>query len=152
MDSKMEVDKEDTEEGFQNQNPNLNLNQNKGSKGKSCKGCLYYSLLQRSKSKNLTCIGFSRTLHHVNFSIFFFFFIDGYDACGYVWLLRKSRNGKKFLGFLFCAVFAHSVQNLMGFSFWIGRLGCCYFLVNQKVKSCLLLMVLISFSCSLMMI
>jgi hypothetical protein len=51
-----------------------------------------------------------------------FFFIDGYDACGSVWLSRKSRNGKKFLGFLFCAVFAHSVQNLMGFCFWIGRL------------------------------
>ena len=88
---------------------------------------------------------------NVNFSKNIFFFIDGYDACGSVWLLRKSRNGKKFLGFLFCAVFAHSVQNLMGFCFWIGRLG-CYFLGNQKVKSCLILMVLISFSCSLMMI
>ena len=49
-------------------------------------------------------------------------FIDVYDACGSIWLLRKLRNGKKFLGFLFCAVFAHSVQNLMGFCFWIGRL------------------------------
>ncbi len=146
----MEVDKEDTKEGFQNQNPNPNPNQNKGSKGKSCKGCLYYSSLQRSKSKNLTCVGFSRTLHQCQF-LNFFFFIDGYDACGSVWLLRKSRNGKKFLGFLFCAVFAHSVQNLMGFCFWIGRLG-CYFLQNQKVKSCLILMVLISFSCSLMII
>ncbi|GMY05670.1 hypothetical protein FCV25MIE_00909 [Fagus crenata] len=61
----MEVDKEDTEEGFQNQKPNPNPNQNKGSKGKSCKGCLYYSSLQRSKSKNPTCVGFSRTLHQV---------------------------------------------------------------------------------------
>jgi hypothetical protein len=74
---------------------------------------------------------------NVNFSKkkIFFFFIDGYDACGSVWFSRKSRNGKKFLGFLFCAVFAHSVQNLMGFCFWIGRLvglfGCRE---NQEIE------------------
>ncbi|KAL4615922.1 hypothetical protein ACB092_07G161800 [Castanea dentata] len=66
----MAEDKEDREEGgFHNQNPNPNHNNNiiskNGSKGKSCKGCLYYSSLQRSKSKNPTCVGIPRTLHQV---------------------------------------------------------------------------------------
>ncbi|KAM6581473.1 hypothetical protein CsatA_005247 [Cannabis sativa] len=33
--------------------------------GKSCKGCLYYSSLQKAKSNNPTCIGFSTTLQKV---------------------------------------------------------------------------------------
>nr|AFK33512.1 unknown [Lotus japonicus] len=51
-----------------NPNPNPDPNPNPivtGSKGKSCKGCAYYSSLHKSKSKNPTCIGFSRTLHQV---------------------------------------------------------------------------------------
>jgi hypothetical protein len=57
---------------------------------------------------------------------------------GSVWLPRKSRNGKKFLGFLFRVV-SHSVQNLMGFCFWIGRLGCYYFLVHNDENQNILL-------------
>ena len=63
---------------------------------------------------------------------------DPYDACGSVWLSRKSRNGKKFLGFLFRVV-SYSVQNLMGFCFWIGRLGCYYFLVHNDENQNILL-------------
>jgi hypothetical protein len=63
---------------------------------------------------------------------------DAYDACGSIWLPRKSRNGKKFLGFLFGAV-SHSVQNLMGFCFWIGRLGCYFFLVHNDENQNILL-------------
>ena len=51
-----------------NPNPNPNANPNsphsttRGSKGKSCKGCAYYSSVHKAKSKNPTCVGFSRTL------------------------------------------------------------------------------------------
>ncbi|TQD76148.1 hypothetical protein C1H46_038317 [Malus baccata] len=34
-------------------------------KGKSCKGCLYYSSTQKSKSKYPNCVGFSKTLQQV---------------------------------------------------------------------------------------
>ncbi|XP_062024587.1 uncharacterized protein LOC133740668 isoform X2 [Rosa rugosa] len=51
-------------ERFQNQNPNPN--QSRGStRGRSCKGCLYYSSLHKSKSKYPTCVGFYRTLNQV---------------------------------------------------------------------------------------
>ncbi|XP_062177478.1 uncharacterized protein LOC133882347 isoform X2 [Alnus glutinosa] len=63
----MEGDKEDGEGGFDNPNPNPS--QSKGSKGKSCKGCLYYSSLQKSKSKNPTCVGFSRALQVPNYVV-----------------------------------------------------------------------------------
>ncbi|XP_015892425.1 uncharacterized protein LOC107426696 isoform X2 [Ziziphus jujuba] len=46
-------------------NPNRSSNRGGGSMGKSCKGCLYYSSIQKSKSKNPTCVGFSRTLQQV---------------------------------------------------------------------------------------
>ncbi|XP_022146105.1 uncharacterized protein LOC111015399 [Momordica charantia] len=58
----------DESEGLQNQTPNLSSNGDGGakdSKGKSCKGCLYYSSLQKSKSKTPTCIGLSKTLEQV---------------------------------------------------------------------------------------
>ncbi|GMN55771.1 hypothetical protein TIFTF001_024896 [Ficus carica] len=61
---------EDKENQNQNQNqsekpiPNPNRS-TAGFTGKSCKGCLYYSSLQKSKSRNPTCIGLSRTLHQV---------------------------------------------------------------------------------------
>ena len=45
---------------------------------------------------------------------------------GSVWLPRKSRNGKKFLGFLFRAV-SHSVQNLMGFLLLDWKIGMLLF-------------------------
>ncbi|MED6131535.1 hypothetical protein PIB30_010582 [Stylosanthes scabra] len=53
-----------------NPNPNPNTNPNspnnnnttRGSNGRSCKGCAYYSSVHKSKSKNPTCIGFSSTL------------------------------------------------------------------------------------------
>ncbi|OAY83993.1 hypothetical protein ACMD2_17845 [Ananas comosus] len=36
-----------------------------GRKGKSCKGCLYYSSLRKSQSRNPMCFGISRTLPQV---------------------------------------------------------------------------------------
>ncbi|WVZ03904.1 hypothetical protein V8G54_024710 [Vigna mungo] len=57
-----------------NANPNPNSNQNpnpnsphttKGSIGKSCKGCAYYSSVYKSKSKTPTCVGIPRTLEQV---------------------------------------------------------------------------------------
>jgi hypothetical protein len=57
---------------------------------------------------------------------------------GSVWLSRKSRNGKKFMDFLFRTI-SHSMQNLMGFCFWIGRLGCYYFLVHNDENQNILL-------------
>jgi len=43
-------------------NPNPNPNRPRTVKGKSCKGCAYYSSVLKSKSKNPTCYGLSRTL------------------------------------------------------------------------------------------
>ncbi|XP_058109605.1 uncharacterized protein LOC131252852 isoform X3 [Magnolia sinica] len=48
----------------------LQKNQGKeGSKGKSCKGCLYYSSLLKSDARNPLCVGVSRTLQQVPSSI-----------------------------------------------------------------------------------
>ncbi|XP_043708184.1 uncharacterized protein LOC122657524 [Telopea speciosissima] len=56
----MEVTKED--DGDRNQSQN----QVKGTtKGKSCKGCLYYSSILKSKARNPLCVGVSRTLPQV---------------------------------------------------------------------------------------
>ncbi|XP_028765676.1 uncharacterized protein LOC114723639 isoform X2 [Neltuma alba] len=56
-----------TQDAFPNRNPSSP--QTRGFKGKSCKGCLYYSSVQKSKSKNPTCVGFSRTLQQVPSSV-----------------------------------------------------------------------------------
>ncbi|GMH14900.1 hypothetical protein Nepgr_016741 [Nepenthes gracilis] len=57
----MEVGNDNGEEGtIQNQD-----NQTKGSKGKSCKGTLYYSSILKSKGRNPRCVGLSRTLQQV---------------------------------------------------------------------------------------
>ncbi|KAL5855968.1 hypothetical protein ACOSQ3_005798 [Xanthoceras sorbifolium] len=67
----MEVDKDDRGNDFQNQNPNPkidnnnNTNQIKALKGKSCKGCLYYSSALKSNSQNPVCVGVPRTLQQV---------------------------------------------------------------------------------------
>ncbi|KAK0581852.1 hypothetical protein LWI29_018749 [Acer saccharum] len=67
----MEADRDDRGNELQNQNPNRNIddnkntNQTKSFKGKSCKGCLYYSSALKSKSRNPVCVGFPRTLHQV---------------------------------------------------------------------------------------
>ncbi|KAL3730816.1 hypothetical protein ACJRO7_027788 [Eucalyptus globulus] len=45
--------------------PGPNPNGSAGSRGKSCKGCLYYSSVLKSKSQPPTCVGFSRTLNEV---------------------------------------------------------------------------------------
>ncbi|KAE9593359.1 hypothetical protein Lalb_Chr19g0138931 [Lupinus albus] len=66
----MEVPKDEAASGG---NPNSNSNPNSvndirergGSKGKSCKGCAYYSSLHKAKSINPTCLGFSTTLPQV---------------------------------------------------------------------------------------
>ena len=78
---------ENEEEGPQNHHPKpapQNPNHRSaaiGSAGKSCKGCLYFSSLQKSKSKAPTCIGFSRTLHQGPscLGFLFFFFFCGYE-------------------------------------------------------------------------
>ncbi|XP_004506406.1 uncharacterized protein [Cicer arietinum] len=46
-------------------NPNPNPNRPRTTKGKSCKGCAYYSSVHKAKSKNPTCYGLSRTLQQV---------------------------------------------------------------------------------------
>ena len=148
---------EDKEEGgFHNQNPNPNHNNNiskKGSKGKSCKGCLYYSSLQRSKSKNPTCVGIPRTLHQGQslYNPSFYFLIHWFLWwCLWVCLVAEKIKEiwKKILGFLFCAVFANSSLNFDGFFFFFGLeewmllfwfdCCCCCFLGifprNQTVK------------------
>ncbi|OMO74404.1 hypothetical protein CCACVL1_16768 [Corchorus capsularis] len=56
--------KEEAETETKNPNPNSNT-QSQGVKGKSCKGCLYYSSALKSKSQNPTCVGIPRTLHQV---------------------------------------------------------------------------------------
>ncbi|KAI4300070.1 hypothetical protein L6164_033487 [Bauhinia variegata] len=67
----MEVNKDDAEGGARGSpqnphpNPNPSSQQIRGVKGKSCKGALYYSSILKSKSKNPTCVGFSRTLQQV---------------------------------------------------------------------------------------
>ncbi|KAK6946321.1 hypothetical protein RJ641_013865 [Dillenia turbinata] len=65
--SAMEGNEEDRGQQNQNQNPNTNPNQNQpiGPKGKSCKGTLYYTTLHKSKSRNPTCVGISRSLPQV---------------------------------------------------------------------------------------
>lgn len=62
-----------------NSNPN-NQNQIRGSKGKSCKGCLYYSSALKSKSKNPTCVGIPRTLQQGLFLSLFHF------ICYFLWV------------------------------------------------------------------
>ncbi|XP_039038165.1 uncharacterized protein LOC120175622 [Hibiscus syriacus] len=64
------MNKEEAKIETQNQNPNSSANPNnqnkiRGSKGKSCKGCLYYSSALKSKSQNPTCVGIPRTLQQV---------------------------------------------------------------------------------------
>uniref|UniRef100_A0A5B7BKJ3 DUF8204 domain-containing protein n=1 Tax=Davidia involucrata TaxID=16924 RepID=A0A5B7BKJ3_DAVIN len=54
--------KEDEGDENRNQNPNPAI---KAPKGKSCKGCLYYSSIRNSKSQSPMCAGFSRTLQQV---------------------------------------------------------------------------------------
>ncbi|KAI9182724.1 hypothetical protein LWI28_028251 [Acer negundo] len=67
----MEADRDDRGNELQNQNPNRkiddnnNTNQTKSFKGKSCKGCLYYSSALKSNSRNPVCVGIPRTLHQV---------------------------------------------------------------------------------------
>lgn len=90
----MEVDKDDR----RNQNPNRKIDDSKNSdqikalKGKSCKGCLYYSSALKSNSRNPVCVGVPRTLQQglSSFSalfvicfvvIFDFFFFFGWICC-----------------------------------------------------------------------
>lgn len=60
-------------------NPNPNPNRPRTVKGKSCKGCAYYSSVLKSKSKNPTCYGLSRTLQEgisLSLFLFCFFFLE----------------------------------------------------------------------------
>ncbi|KAK2665435.1 hypothetical protein Ddye_004009 [Dipteronia dyeriana] len=67
----MEADRDDRGNELQNQNPNRkiddnnNTSQTKSFKGKSCKGCLYYSSALKSNSRNPVCVGIPRTLQQV---------------------------------------------------------------------------------------
>ncbi|XP_038693356.1 uncharacterized protein LOC119991180 [Tripterygium wilfordii] len=55
--------------GSQIENPsgpnNNGSNHSKAYKGKSCKGCLYYSSVLKTKSRNPTCVGIPRNLPQV---------------------------------------------------------------------------------------
>ncbi|KAJ4716611.1 Altered inheritance of mitochondria 23, mitochondrial [Melia azedarach] len=69
----MAEEKEERTKEVQIQNPNPNNNnnndkdtsQNKILKGKSCKGCLYYSSALKSNSQNPVCVGIPRNLQQV---------------------------------------------------------------------------------------
>ncbi|XP_054776867.1 uncharacterized protein LOC129285285 isoform X2 [Prosopis cineraria] len=69
----MEVNNRDQGGGDKTRDPfptrNPSSPQAKGFNGKSCKGCLYYSSVHKSKSKNPTCVGFSRKLQQVPSSV-----------------------------------------------------------------------------------
>ncbi|XP_057967953.1 uncharacterized protein LOC131157654 [Malania oleifera] len=56
---------EEEEVGGEGAHKNLNETQRRGSKGKSCKGCLYYSSVLKSNSRNPLCVGISRSLPQV---------------------------------------------------------------------------------------
>ncbi|XP_030531965.1 uncharacterized protein LOC115742030 isoform X1 [Rhodamnia argentea] len=49
--------------------PSPNPSRSAGSRGKSCKGCLFYSSVLKSKSQPPTCVGLSRTLPEVPTSV-----------------------------------------------------------------------------------
>ncbi|XP_014520944.1 uncharacterized protein LOC106777728 isoform X2 [Vigna radiata var. radiata] len=58
-----------------NQNPNPNSpHSTKGSIGKSCKGCTYYSSTYKTKSKYPTCVGISKTLQGHSLLVYNSFF------------------------------------------------------------------------------
>ncbi|KAF5745415.1 hypothetical protein HS088_TW07G00999 [Tripterygium wilfordii] len=62
----MEVNRREEGRDPQIENPSgPNNNQSKVYKGKSCKGCLYYSSVLNSKSRSPTCVGIPRTLPQV---------------------------------------------------------------------------------------
>lgn len=61
-DAKNETHKNLTTKGGGGGGTNTNLNNNKG---KSCKGCLYYSSSFKSNSRNPLCVGISRSLPQV---------------------------------------------------------------------------------------
>lgn len=59
-------------------------------KGKSCKGCLYYSSVQKSKSQRPTCVGISRSLQQGRLfdllpACSLFWFICSISACSGIW-------------------------------------------------------------------
>ena len=113
----------DESDGVQNQAPNLTSNGVKDSKGKSCKGCLYYSSLQKSKSKTPTCIGLSKTLDqgtspislcffHASLQIEFDQWVNGSESYSFsffiIWVL---------ITFLFCYVLLYIVVFYL--LFWV---------------------------------
>lgn len=53
----------------ENPSPGPNPSAGAPSRGKSCKGCLYYSSVLKSKSRPPTCVGLSRTLDEGPFSL-----------------------------------------------------------------------------------
>ncbi|CAK8575271.1 unnamed protein product [Lathyrus sativus] len=69
----MEATKEENPNPIPNSNPNSNPNPNPNrnpnpphtTKGKSCKGCAYYSSVRKANSQNPVCYGLSRTLEQV---------------------------------------------------------------------------------------
>lgn len=91
----MEEDKEEQIKQLQNQNQNptpnssnyKETNQGKLLKGKSCKGCLYYSSALKSNSHNPICVGIPRTLNEGLSSIGFVLFVFYFDCLDSVCLL-----------------------------------------------------------------
>lgn len=99
----MEEDKEEQIKQLQNQNQNpkpnssnyKETNQGKLLKGKSCKGCLYYSSALKSNSHNPICVGIPRTLNEGRSSIGFVFFVFYFDCLDSVCLLAYESWKKK---------------------------------------------------------
>lgn len=99
----MEEDKEEQIKQLQNQNQNpkpnssnyKETNQGKLLKGKSCKGCLYYSSALKSNSHNPICVGIPRTLNEGLSSIGFVLFVFYFDCLDSVCLLAYESWKKK---------------------------------------------------------
>ncbi|XP_043810207.1 uncharacterized protein LOC110609782 isoform X2 [Manihot esculenta] len=89
---------ENNEAGGRDEKAEKNQNQTEAggggaSKRKSCKGCLYYSSILKSKGINPRCIGIPRTLHQVEASIEGRTLAGFYYACaGYSVYISKDHS------------------------------------------------------------
>lgn len=77
-----------------NPNPSSPAGPAGGYKGKSCKGCLYYSSIQKSKSQRPTCVGISRSLQQGHLfdlpsACRLFWFLCSVLACLRIWKWKR---------------------------------------------------------------
>lgn len=115
LNREMDKEGEDGDGGIQNQNLKPNRDQSRGStRGRSCKGCLYYSSVQKSKSKYPTCVGFYTTLNQgpiFSTSKFIDFSCNGSSYFAY---LRMMPCFSKFIDSKAFSIFEHTICNLNG--------------------------------------